>query len=164
MDHVVNAELVWAANLIGHPTLRFNFPGVGASQGRPGELSALVQAAEAALQLLMENTGSNRVAVVSVEGGAQVALALAEKHPEVVGLCLVSPRDVAFPEVAALKRSSLVVAGQEDPRLPRSPLSRALAEEGIDVEWMEDAGPTFPKSLALVGKRVAHWLQALSRS
>ena len=40
MDHVVAAEVAWAAATAGHPTLRFNFRGVGASQGEQGDPAA----------------------------------------------------------------------------------------------------------------------------
>ena len=35
MDHVVGAELAYAVSHQGHPTLRFNYRGVGGSQGEP---------------------------------------------------------------------------------------------------------------------------------
>ena len=35
MDHVVGAELAYAVSHAGFPTLRFNYRGVGGSQGEP---------------------------------------------------------------------------------------------------------------------------------
>ena len=40
MDHVVCAELAWAAARAGRPVLRFNFRGVGASQGSRGDAAS----------------------------------------------------------------------------------------------------------------------------
>src|SRR5688572_23837884 len=53
MDHVVWAEVVWAAAMAGFPTLRFNSRGVGASQGQPGDAQAQLEDARAALQLVV---------------------------------------------------------------------------------------------------------------
>src|SRR5258706_14457981 len=68
MDHVVGAELAWAAAHAGFPTLRFNWRGVGASQGERGSFEA---DARAALQ-----AASQRVLLVSLGGSAGTALAL----------------------------------------------------------------------------------------
>src|ERR1700694_3261670 len=55
MDHPVAAEVGWAAARAGFPTLRFNFRGVGGSQGVRGDENSRVQDAEAALRALEEN-------------------------------------------------------------------------------------------------------------
>src|SRR5689334_18160191 len=55
MDHIVGAEVAWAVSQAGHPCLRFNYRGVGASQGKPGRGAALVDEALAALEAAAEN-------------------------------------------------------------------------------------------------------------
>jgi hypothetical protein len=163
MDHVIAAELVWHAANAGFPTLRFNHRGVGASQGKRGSLDALVQDAEAALQVLLENTGSPSVAVASLHGGAQVALALLARRPELAGLALVAPADVVPEHLALVQRSLLVVVGTESTGLPHAAaLGSAVASAGGEMEIVEDAGPTFHRSLPAIGRRVATWLQRLS--
>jgi hypothetical protein len=163
MDHVIAAELVWHAANAGFPTLRFNYRGVGASQGKRGTLDALVEDAEAALRMLLENSGSPAVAVATLHGGAQVALALQARCPEVAGVALVAPADVKPEAVARVNRSLLVVVGTENSGLPQAAaLASAVASAGGDMELVEDAGPTFHRSLPTVGRTVAGWLQRLS--
>jgi len=65
MHHPVLSELAWAAATSGFPTLRFDFRGVGASQGQPSGPAERLTDAEAALRLLEENTGVARAAVAS---------------------------------------------------------------------------------------------------
>jgi alpha/beta superfamily hydrolase len=90
MDSPVCAELVWNLGLRRHPTLRFNYGGVGASQGAladlpflpaeaplaPADLAALVDDARAALAHLLASTGQKSAHVVGVSVGAIVAAAL----------------------------------------------------------------------------------------
>ncbi|HEX8705614.1 MAG TPA: alpha/beta hydrolase [Myxococcaceae bacterium] len=163
MDHVIAAELVWAAATAGFPTLRFNYRGVGASQGSRGTGEALVQDAEAAMRVLLENAQSSSLAVATIHGGAQVAMALQARHPAVGGLCLVTPRDVDVAALARLDRSLLVVVGEEDKHLSRVALSAAVGETPRgELEVVEDAGPTFQRNLPQVGRFLAAWLKRLS--
>jgi hypothetical protein len=163
MDHVIAAELVWHAANAGFATLRFNYRGVGASQGKRGSLEALVQDADAALQVLLENTGSPSAAVASLHGGAQVALGLLARRPEVAGITLVAPVDVEPDALARVQRPLLVVVGTESIGLPyAAAIGSALASAGGELEMLEDAGPTFHRSLPAIGRRAAAWLQRLS--
>lgn len=163
MDHVIAAELVWAAATAGFPTLRFNFRGVGASQGTRGAAEALVEDAEAAMRVLLENAQSPSLAVAALSGSAQVALALQARHPAIGGVCLVSPSDVEVSELARVNCSLFVVVGEEDRRVPRAALSAAVGEAPRgELELVEDAGPTFNRNLPQVGRFVAAWLKRLS--
>lgn len=162
MDHVIAAELVWAAANAGFPTLRFNHRGVGASQGTRGKDLALLEDAEAALRMLMENAGTTAVAVAALHGGAQVALALQAKHPSVGGLCLVAPADIAPEVLSRVTCPLLVVQGEQDARLPRAKVAAAVAQAGGDLEVIDDAGATFQRNLPQVGRAVAAWLRRLS--
>ena len=162
MDHVIAAELVWAAANAGFPTLRFNHRGVGASQGKRGRDLELLADAEAAMRMLLENAGANALAVASLHGGAQVALALQAKHPAVGGLCLVAPALVEPEVLSRVTCPLLVVQGEEDTRLPRAAVSAAVARTGGDLEVIDDAGPTFQRNLPQVGRAVAAWLRRLS--
>jgi hypothetical protein len=163
MDHVIAAELVWAAATAGFPTLRFNYRGVGGSQGSRGTGEALVEDAEAAMRVLLENAQSNSLAVVSLHGGAQVALALQARHPAVGGVCLVAPADVGLKELSRLNRALLVLVGEEDKRMPRAALSEAVGKAAHgELEVVDDAGPNFQRNLPQVGRFVAAWLKRLS--
>jgi alpha/beta superfamily hydrolase len=140
MDHVVAAELAWAATQAGHPSLRFNFKGVGASQGKRGD--GLLDDARAAFELAKDNWGAAPL-VASI--GSSAALALKLDAP---AWCLVVPPleiDVSGPNV-------WVVVGAHD--LPRS---GTVATSRMRV--IPDADRTFQKGLPGVGRAVAECLK-----
>jgi alpha/beta superfamily hydrolase len=141
MDHVVCAELAWAATQAGHPSLRFNFKGVGASQGKRGE--AMLDDARAAFELALDNWGSPPV-VASI--GASAALAL--RLEDAAGYCLITPPaeiDVSAPNV-------WVVVGAKD--LPQGG-SVATGRRRV----IPDADRTFQKNLPMVGHAIAECLK-----
>lgn len=162
MDHVIGAELAFASARAGHPTLRFNYRGVGASQGQRGSGEALVDDAQAALRVLQENAQANTAAVATLHGSAQVALALRARHPGLAGLCLVSPRGVEARELEGLGRELMVVVGELDTTLPRAELARAVDAAGGTLEVIEGAGAHFHHALPQVGRAVRAWLLRLS--
>ncbi|MBJ6763946.1 alpha/beta hydrolase [Myxococcaceae bacterium JPH2] len=162
MDHLLAAELVWAAAHAGFPTLRFNHRGVGASQGERGTGESLVDDAEAAMRVLLENAGTTALAVASLYGGARVALDLQARHPCVGGVCLVAPLDVDVVALSRLPCPLLVIVGEEDRRMSRAALASAVAESGGLLEVIEDAGPTFHRNLPQVGRAVSGWLGRLA--
>jgi uncharacterized protein len=162
MDHVIGAELAFAAASAGHPTLRFNYRGVGGSQGERGSGEALVQEAEAALGVVLENAHHPAAAVAALHGSARVALELRARHPEVAAVCLVSPRGVTVRELAGLGRGLLVVVGELDSTLSRAELAEAVDQAGGTLYVVEGAGSHFHHALPLVGKAVRTWLKMLS--
>lgn len=161
MDHVVAAEVVWAAATAGHRTLRFNYRGVGASQGERGTGKALVEEAGAALQVLEENAGEPGVAALAIGGSAQVLLELSRQYPEVRGVALIGPVGIAPEALRKLQKPLLVVQAEGDDRLPRAALSAAVSEAGGQLEVVERADRMFSKNLPEVGRAVVRWLMHL---
>ncbi len=165
MDHVVAAELAWAAASSGHPTLRFNYRGVGGSQGKPTGFQGHVVDAEAALTVLAENVSGGDgadvpIAVASIGGSAGVAMALAKRHPGVERLALIAPRDVEPKEWVRLSRPLLVVVAERDTALSRAALAAAVAEAAGQLEVVQKADRAFTRGLAQVGKAVADFLRS----
>lgn len=161
MDHVVAAEIAWASSTRGFPTLRFNYEGVGASQGVRASGQMLVEDAEAALRLLEDNTGVAQLVAVALGGSAQVGLHLAERHPAVIGVCLVSPVGVGPEHLRKVSSPIRVVVGAHDLRQPRVALAAAVTEAGGQVDIVDDADHTFLKNLPQVGRNVAEFLVSL---
>jgi uncharacterized protein len=164
MDHVVAAELAWAAATAGFPTLRFNFRGVGASQGDLGSSADRAEDARAALELLHENAGTRAAVVASIGGSAALALELAASRPDLRGLALVAPVGIAPERLAGFDRPLAVVVGELDDRLPRAALSEAVAQACGRLAVIEKADAVFTRSLPEVGKVVAHLLRRLAPS
>lgn len=163
MDHVVAAELAYAISHAGHPTLRFNFRGVGGSQGaRSSELDHHVKDAEAALVVLEESAGVATTVVVAIAASASVVLKLHTLHPGISGIALISPRGVDAAELLRVSVPLCVVMGIQEKVPDRAALSAAVSESGGEFHLIEDADQTFRRNLPQVGKAVVRWLRVIS--
>jgi alpha/beta superfamily hydrolase len=162
MDHVVAAEVAWAVAMGGHPTLRFNFRGVGASQGTRGGTQAQIDDVQAALRVIEENVGVASPAVLTIGGSAWTALHAQKDHPGISGLCFVSPVGLDLADLPRLSVPLLVIIGEHDNREPRAALAAAVTEAGGTIEVIPAADPTFNRNLPQVGKAALRWLDGLS--
>jgi alpha/beta superfamily hydrolase len=159
MDHVVCAELAWAAARARRPVLRFNFRGVGASQGSRGDTGSRVEDAAGALRLLRENTGAVDIAVAAVAGSAETALTLAREHPGIAALVLVSaPAGVLGGPVGC---PLLCILGEDEPG--RAGLIASAAEGGGRVEVVAGADARFRRNLPEVGRLALRWLEGAGK-
>ncbi len=159
MDHVVCAELAWATARTGRPVLRFNFRGVGASQGPLGDAGSRLEDAAGALRLLRENTAAVGVAVAAVGGSADTAVALAREHPGIVAAVLVSP-----PASVLTPRPGfplLCIVGEDEPG--RVGLLAAAGEAGGRVELVAGADGRFQRNLSEVGRAALRWLEGVGK-
>ncbi len=158
MDNTLFSELAWAASQRGFATLRFNHRGVGGSQGEPGKGRALTDDAEAALQLLLENTGAAAAVVASLGGGAETALSLQARHPAVGGLLLINPSGIDGEALLRRSLPLLVVLPEFGAHLSRAALAAAAVEAGGQLEVVTGADAAFLKSLPQVGQLCSHFL------
>jgi uncharacterized protein len=132
-------NVVWAAarafGARGWATLRFNFRGVGESQGTYGEGLAEVADVVAALEFLRTRApGPYYVAGYSF--GAYVAGQALLQGLDAAGALLISP-PIAFMDLAFLPqvpRLTLVTAGDRDELCPLAELRRLLAAAPAPVE------------------------------
>lgn len=158
MDHPVLAEVAWATATSGRPTLRFNHRGAGASQGAEGSDESRAAEAEAALKLLLANTGKPAAAIVAMAEASGPALALAGRAAEACGICLIAPIGVALKEVAGLRIPVKIILGE------RSQMGRGMwTGLAMDdkVELIPLADDSFSQNLLQVGKAVVHFLEKL---
>ena len=146
MDHVVGAELSWAAARAGFPTLRFNWRGVGGSQGKRGSAAALVEEARAAIEVARDNAGGASPFIASIGGSARVAMSV---KGDASGICLVSPTDID-----EWGDDVWVVVAQAD-------LSARLRVATGRLHVIPSADRTFQRNLPLVGRAV---VECLSRA
>lgn len=163
MDHVVAAELAYAISHAGHPSIRFNYRGVGGSQGeRSDNAEHHVKDAEAALVVLEESAGVATTVVIAIGGSASVALKLHGLHPGVSGMALISPRGVDGADLLRVNVPLCVVMGLEEKVPDRAALSAAVSESGGEFHLIEDADQTFRRNLPAVGKAVVRWLKIIA--
>jgi uncharacterized protein len=159
MDHVVCAELAWTAARAGRPVLRFNFRGVGASQGTRGDAASRIDDAAGGLRLLRENAGTVEVALAAVGDSAETALALLREHPGIVALVLVSPPPGVLE--APVGVPLLCIVGEDEPG--RTALLASASGAGGRVEVVPGADARFQRHLPAMGKLALRWLEGATK-
>lgn len=171
MDSPVVAEAAWALTRAGHATLRFNYRGVGASQGGWDEGAFDDGDLEAAMAHLAETADHPRVALVGYSYGTLVATRVAARHPEVPLLALVAPPLGLLEVEAALEALArreggpplvLAIAPTDDPWCPPGRLGRALEafEERATLDVVAGADHAFGRGLPEMGRLLADYFTA----
>lgn len=165
MDSPVLAEIVWALARAGHPTLRFNWRGVGASQGEtripplpavdPVSLDDELADLSAAVDQQIGQLGARTAAVVGYSFGALVAAHLALTHRAVERLVLVSPTIRALPVAAVdLAHAGVwctIITGEADTHAPADEVRRW---GGLGVRIIPAATHTYQRGLSQLGALV----------
>jgi alpha/beta superfamily hydrolase len=125
----------------GVATLRFNFRGVGESEGRySGTLE--IEDARAAVALLRERLPGAPVALGGYSFGAMVALAAGHDHPDVDRLFAIALPVTMFDASAILPstKPKLFVTGDRDPYCPYAALESLVASLAGDNRLVPLAG------------------------
>lgn len=182
MDSPVVAELAWALSRSGHASLRFNYQGVGASEGAiqaaPADFSGAgrrsidslreeIEDAACAVKHLEESVSHHRVAVAGYSFGAAVALGLALRDPSISHIILIAPPSslFEFAPLAGMNRKTLVVAGQKDAAVDKPFFSAAAhANDAMRWELIAGADHVFSRGLTDLGHLVATWLDTTRES
>ncbi|MBE2249469.1 MAG: alpha/beta hydrolase [Myxococcus sp.] len=158
MDHVVGAEIAFAVSQAGYQCLRFNFRGVGASQGKPSNDEAdLLEDALAAWELARDNAGGVAPLVVSIGSSAQLARRLTERVA-VSGLAMVHPG--ASPFVPPVPH--LVVLPELEGSAARKAWAALLDAEALSIVMGADRG--YHRNLPQVGKALVALLRQVEAS
>lgn len=156
MDHVVGAELAFAVSRIGHPTLRFNYRGVGGSQGEVSKRPAdWLEDAREALTLARENAGGHAPVIATLGASDAVALQLS-REAEVAGLAIINPSMARPVDLTSLTKWPVtVVVAWEDETQDRGAWAAVLERLGGEFAVIPGASRSFQRNLPLVGKAVA---------
>ena len=162
MDGPVVAELAWAITRAGHATLRFNYRGVGASQGAwdggVGECEDCV----GAIEQLEESARCETVALAGHGFGAWAAVQVARARPDVTHLVLVAPpnRRLDLSPLSTLSTRVLVLLAAEDPSCDPTALQALLAPLGARgrLVTLPDTEPSFLRGLRELGRAAAAFL------
>ncbi len=173
MDSPVVAELAWAFTRAGHATLRFNYQGVGASQGKrkapaPGQPGLTIEAVEseigdalAAVGQLAASTAHRRIALCGYSFGAAVALGLALARPELSPVVLVAPPTQLFDfsPLATYDGPLWIAAGAHDPLVDSARLAGLVRGRPLaQLELFPASDHSFTRGLTELGARAAAWL------
>ena len=170
MTAPVISELAWALTRVGHATMRFDYRGVGASQGESrhpaGELRRIAAAdlgeeiddLLAVGQQLLSTTARGTYCAVGYSFGAAVVLGAAA-DPRIERLVLVAPPTSIsdFGQVRAVEKPLLIVAAQNDAMADRAAL-QSLLPSHARLEVVPHADHFFLRGLTELGKLVAAWI------
>ena len=126
----------------GYSCLRFNFRGVGKSQGGfSGGEGELADAACALDWLQTQNQGSREVWIAGFSFGAWIAMQLLMRRPEITNFVVVAPPvnmfDFSF--LAPCPTGGLLIQGEEDEIVPVDETDKLFekinAQRGIKIEY-----------------------------
>jgi uncharacterized protein len=162
----VVAELAWALTRAGHPTLRFDYRGVGASRGvsrhaagstRIADLQDEVADLHRVCEHLLASTHMAEACAVGYSFGAAVTLEAAQ-DARVGRLVLIAPPTQLydFAAISALRKPLLIVCAHHDRYCDRGALP---LPHGARLEIIPHSDHFFARGLTELGKTVAAWLR-----
>jgi alpha/beta superfamily hydrolase len=167
MDNPVVAQLYLLFMRRGFSTLRFNFRGVGRSQGEfDSGIGELADAATALDWLQSNNPTASQCWIAGYSFGAYIGMQLLMRRPETDGFISVSPPTNAydFSFLAPCPASGLFLHGSVDSVVPPVEVDRVVAklrtQKGIiiDHELVEGVGHFWNNQVDEVEKRVGAYL------
>jgi alpha/beta superfamily hydrolase len=141
MENVVVESVVRVYRSRGYSTLRFNFRGVGASQGRYDDGRGEQEDMRSALRFVAAQ-GANEIDLVGYSFGAWVSLLGKPEAAPPERLILISPpvAFLDFSSIAFTPQLKLVVAGSRDQFAPSEQLRRFLSSWNPDARLEVVAG------------------------
>ncbi|MDF1565844.1 MAG: alpha/beta hydrolase [Deltaproteobacteria bacterium] len=169
MDSPVVAELAWALTRAGHPTLRMNYRGVGASQGEWEGGEHDVGDLRQAVEHLAETTGAapeGGVALVGYSYGADLTLRALAGGLRAAAVILIAPPVTlldpsehlrVLPETFARTGELVTFCGDEDEVAPPARVAEVfgLLGERHREERIPGADHVFRVGLQSLGQQVA---------
>jgi alpha/beta superfamily hydrolase len=167
MDNPVVAQLYLLFMRRGFATLRFNFRGVGRSQGEfDSGIGELADAATALDWLQSNNPTASQCWIAGYSFGAYIGMQLLMRRPETDGFISVSPPTNAydFSFLAPCPASGLFLHGSADSVVPPAEVERVVAklrtQKGIiiDYELVDNTGHFWQDRVDEVETRVANYL------
>ncbi|MDB5440358.1 MAG: alpha/beta hydrolase [Caulobacteraceae bacterium] len=167
MNHPVAVQMYHLFMKRGFSVLRFNFRGVGRSQGEfDAGIGELADAATALDWLQTNNPGASQTWVGGYSFGAYIGMQLLMRRPETDGFISISPPanmyDFSF--LAPCPASGLFLHGDADTVVPPVEVERVVAklrsQKGIVIDYDLIPGAThfWAENLPAVERHVADYL------
>ena len=126
----------------GFSTIRFNFPGVGRSEGMfDGGENELSVAASILDWMQIQNPDAESTWIAGFSFGSWIAMQLLMRRPEIKGFISISPPanmfDFSF--LAPCPRSGMIVTGEKDQIVPLSSVNNLIdrieRQKGVKVDY-----------------------------
>lgn len=172
MGGTMNAPLLLAVRdeLVarGWAVLRFNFRGIGASEGEASTGVAEVADAEGALEAVRQRFGDRPVALAGWSFGGAVALRTVTRHPEVRACVAIAPSIVPKPDITAGAPTAedfgyegpvLVVCGANDDQVSPADCRRWAEEAGATYEEIKGANHFFWAKYPALAQSICAFLE-----
>ncbi len=147
MNNPIVMELYNIFDALGFSTFRFNFRGVGKSEGKfDNGLGELADAAAALDWVQRQNPNTNQCWVSGFSFGAVICMQLLMRRPEITRFVSVSPQPnlYDFNFLAPCPASGLIVHGKKDEIAPLDDVQKLAqklqAQKNITVEYEEISG------------------------
>ena len=166
--HVVRG-LFYLLTQQGFTVLRFNFRGVGRSEGVFNNGAGELSDAEAALDWLQSHHGNaSKCWILGHSFGAWIGMNLLMRRPEITGFVSVAlPANLYdFGFLAPCPSSGLIMHGDKDKIVPsqaiRALVQRLKSQKGIEITYkvIKGANHTFEGHLERVRKIVGHYIKS----
>lgn len=142
MNHRIPYSIYQAMVARGFSTLRFNFRGVGGSQGVYDKGEGELSDAAAALDWMQAlNPNAPYVWVAGFAFGSWIGMQLLMRRPEIKGFIAVSPpaNEIDFSFLAPCPQSGLVIQGERDNIIPEAAVQKVVerlnTQKGIKVDY-----------------------------
>ena len=153
----------------GIATFRFNFRGVGGSEGSFDQGKGEQDDLKSALNTFRKWPGVKKssVGVAGVSFGAVVALDFFNKHRDQAALALVSPTVAAMrrSRLDKIKGGKLLVAGELDHMAPADELiSLAVSSQGVECRMISGADHTWASLESELARQMADFFAGALRS
>ena len=158
---------------VGFSTLRFNFRGVGRSQGRYDEgVGELADAASALDWLQGHNPDAKGCWVAGFSFGAWIAMQLLMRRPEIAGFIAVAPpaNRYDFSFLAPCPVSGLIIQGSADDIVPAAGVTelaeKLSSQRGVEIACriVGAAGHFFDENLEDVSQLTREYIENRIRS
>ena len=168
MNNKVSYNLFKAFVNNGFSVLRFNFRGVGKSQGKYDDgVGELADATTAMDWLQAQNPHSNIFWIGGFSFGAWIAMQLLMRRPEIMGFISISPpaNNYDFSFLSPCTASGLIMQGSKDTIVPESypaKLAEKLsAQKSIDIDYqvIENADHFFRDNIEDLYKRLEKYIR-----
>lgn len=156
----------------GFATLRFNYRGVGKSQGTWGEVEGELADASNALQWLQSyNPNASEIWVGGFSFGAYLAMQLLMRRPEIdTWMCVAPPANMYdFNFLAPCPSSGLIIQGDKDNIVPQPAVDKLVAklnmqkDISIDYRVLSGAGHFFGDHMPMLEGHIDDYLAKFYR-
>jgi uncharacterized protein len=142
MNHKIPVSTYQAFVAHGFSTLRFNFRGVGQSQGIYDKGEGELSDAAAALDWMQAlNPNAPYVWISGFNFGAWIGMQLLMRRPEIKGFVSICPpaNEIDFSFLAPCPQSGLIIQGNKDNIVPEASVEKLVqklnAQKGIEVDY-----------------------------